>query len=216
MYEEHLHNEFFRLRYPTLAHYVEQVVVPLKYENKVFGHVSFDQISKKDKTIPFSIKYLRKLEEAVNRASAVLFKKIMQINLETRNTMRELENLNRKLYFIENPSYTYKHSVNVMHIYYDFIRNLCRKRRLNLDVSDKLSLRIGVQFHDVGKVVIPREILNKPSSLSAEEFEMVRKHPRVGYDLTRDLNLPENAYELILHHHEKNGRFGVPGLFEGT
>jgi len=90
-----------------------------------------------------------------------------------------------------------------MHIYYDFIRNLCRKRRLNLDVSDKLSLRIGVQFHDVGKVVIPREILNKPSSLSAEEFEMVRKHPRVGYDLTRDLNLPENAYELILHHHEK-------------
>jgi len=104
MYEEHLHNEFFRLRYPTLAHYVEQVVVPLKYENKVFGHVSFDQISKKDKTIPFSIKYLRKLEEAVNRASAVPFKKIMQINLETRNTMRELENLNQKLNSIENPS----------------------------------------------------------------------------------------------------------------
>lgn len=77
---------------------------------------------------------------------------------------------------------------------------------------DKLQdLGLGALLHDVGVARTPKEILNKPGKLNKEEYEIMKKHPRDGYNVLRvTRNLPEAALEIILHHHERLDGSGYP------
>ncbi len=72
-------------------------------------------------------------------------------------------------------------------------------------------------MHDIGKVGIPDHILNKPGSLSAEEWEIMRTHSRIGYELFRDSERPMlKAAAVISHeHHEKYDGSGYPRGLKG-
>jgi len=68
---------------------------------------------------------------------------------------------------------------------------------------------VGV-IHDIGKVSISDNILNKPGKLTAEEFSMIKQHPIIGEKICRSLNLLGPSLDPILHHHEKLDGSGYP------
>jgi len=70
--------------------------------------------------------------------------------------------------------------------------------------------RMGALLHDVGKVDIPPEILNKPGALSADEWDIMRGHPERGVELLADVDFPWDIRPMVLHHHEHWDGSGYP------
>lgn len=71
-------------------------------------------------------------------------------------------------------------------------------------------LRLGASIHDIGKISAPAEILNKPGRLSSAEFEIIKSHPQVGYDIMSDVSFQYPVKEIILQHHERLDGSGYP------
>jgi PAS domain S-box-containing protein/putative nucleotidyltransferase with HDIG domain len=71
-------------------------------------------------------------------------------------------------------------------------------------------MRVLGCLHDVGKIAIPAEILSKPGHLSPMEFTLIKDHPRVGYEIIKDINFPSPLAEGILQHHERLNGSGYP------
>lgn len=70
--------------------------------------------------------------------------------------------------------------------------------------------RIGTLLHDVGKLVIPEEVLNKPGRLSGEEWEIVKRHPLAGVQLLSDIEFPWDITPIVRSHHESWDGSGYP------
>ncbi len=70
--------------------------------------------------------------------------------------------------------------------------------------------------HDLGKIVIPAEILSKPSNLSEYEFKLLKTHPLEGYDILKDVDLPGPIARIVLEHHERLDGSGYPGGLKGA
>ena len=83
-------------------------------------------------------------------------------------------------------------------------------RRLQL-ASDRLeSVYLGALVHDVGKVAIPTELLNKPDRLTIEEFTLVKTHVRIGCEILQPLTLPWPIQAIVAQHHERLDGSGYP------
>lgn len=65
-------------------------------------------------------------------------------------------------------------------------------------------------LHDVGKLGVPEHILNKPGKLTAEEFEIVKRHPRIGHDMLSPVSSLQPVLAGVLHHHENHDGSGYP------
>jgi PAS domain S-box-containing protein/putative nucleotidyltransferase with HDIG domain len=76
-------------------------------------------------------------------------------------------------------------------------------------------IRLGGLIHDIGKVYIPAEILNRPGALSETEFAIVRSHSQVGYEIMRDVDFPWPVADMILQHHERMDGSGYPRGLKG-
>jgi len=83
-------------------------------------------------------------------------------------------------------------------------------RELSLSKEEKQSLEYAAILHDIGKLSIPDSILNKSGTLTDEEWEMIRKHPVIGYDLLKEVPFLKEASKLILYHHERYDGKGYP------
>jgi putative two-component system response regulator len=84
-------------------------------------------------------------------------------------------------------------------------------KKMGLSEEEMEALRYGGILHDIGKIGIPGNILNKPGPLSPEEWEVMKNHPVAGYNIC--LPLKKNlgyALEVIRHHHEKLDGSGYP------
>ena len=71
-------------------------------------------------------------------------------------------------------------------------------------------LGVGCLLHDIGKMKIPTEILNKPGKLTAEEFAEIKRHTTHGYEMVRG-SLPSPAAQIVLNHHQRFDGSGYPG-----
>jgi len=102
--------------------------------------------------------------------------------------------------------YTFGHCVNVC------VLSLVTAIHLGYDLATMTILGMGALMHDIGKILIPKEILNKPGKLSNEEYELIKKHSQLGYDLLCDSKpLIKNLSALIvLQHHERFNGEGYP------
>lgn len=101
--------------------------------------------------------------------------------------------------------YTFLHSVSVCALLVAF----CRSRKLDADTTWQAGL--GGLLHDTGKALIPDHILNKPGRLTEEEFDIVRRHPRDGYDiLCKSADIGPIPLDITLHHHERHDGSGYP------
>lgn len=106
--------------------------------------------------------------------------------------------------------YTYLHSVAVCAL----MVNLARQ--LGLDRETAAELGTAGLLHDIGKVAVPSDVLNKPGRLTAEEYALAQTHPLQGYRLLGEVDgIPAAALDVCQHHHEKIDGTGYPhGLRE--
>jgi putative nucleotidyltransferase with HDIG domain len=88
-------------------------------------------------------------------------------------------------------------------------------RQLGLDGTAQTTIRLGAYLHDLGKVRVPHEILNKPGPLTAEEFDLIKKHPEWGLELLQGIDFPWDIRPIIGSHHEKDDGSGYPRGLKG-
>lgn len=76
-------------------------------------------------------------------------------------------------------------------------------------------IKLGSTIHDIGKIYIPAEILNRPGKLTNAEFEIIKTHPAVGYDIIKDVDFPWPIASMVRQHHERLDGSGYPDGLSG-
>jgi putative nucleotidyltransferase with HDIG domain len=88
-------------------------------------------------------------------------------------------------------------------------------RELGLNQKEIDGVRLAAHVHDIGKICIPSQILNKPGRLRDSEFNIVKEHPRVGHDILQPIEFPWPVAQMVMQHHERLDGSGYPcGLTE--
>lgn len=106
--------------------------------------------------------------------------------------------------------YTYMHSVAVCALMVSLAR------QLGLDEATTREAGLAGLLHDVGKMAMPLDVLNKPGALTDAEFAIMRGHPTRGYEMLKDgSSVPPSALDVALHHHEKMDGTGYPAKLAG-
>ena len=75
--------------------------------------------------------------------------------------------------------------------------------------------RIGALLHDIGKIIVPTEVLNKPGKLTDEEWAIMKRHPEAGLELVADIDFPGDIHAIIRNHHERWDGKGYPDGLKG-
>jgi len=75
--------------------------------------------------------------------------------------------------------------------------------------------RIGALLHDIGKIIVPTEVLNKPGKLTDEEWAIMKRHPEAGLALVADIDFPGDITAIIRNHHERWDGKGYPDGLKG-
>ncbi|HEV7992677.1 MAG TPA: HD domain-containing phosphohydrolase [Gemmatimonadaceae bacterium] len=78
------------------------------------------------------------------------------------------------------------------------------------DATSSFWFRIGALLHDVGKLMVPAEVLNKPGKLTDDEWALVRRHPSAGVELLADIEFPWDVRPIVESHHERWDGNGYP------
>lgn len=105
--------------------------------------------------------------------------------------------------------YTYGHSERVV------VYSRLMAEKLKLNNQEKNNLIYGAYMHDVGKINVPKEVLNKKMPLTNEEWELLKQHSENGVEIVSQVNKLEGAIPIILHHHEKFDGTGYPHQLKG-
>ncbi len=86
---------------------------------------------------------------------------------------------------------------------------------MGLPADDVDAIRLAGTLHDLGKVNIPAEILSKPGQLSKIEFDLIKMHPSIAYDILRRIEFPWPIADIVYQHHEKLDGSGYPRGISG-
>jgi putative nucleotidyltransferase with HDIG domain len=106
--------------------------------------------------------------------------------------------------------YTYMHSVAVCALM------VALAGQLGLDESQVRSCGVAGLLHDLGKVAVPMDVLNKPGKLTVAEFDIMKTHPTEGHKmLMASHGVDPVAFDVVLHHHEKMDGSGYPKQLKG-
>ncbi len=100
--------------------------------------------------------------------------------------------------------YTFGHQMRVAHL------SAVMARLMGLDSDQIETVYYGSIVHDIGKIFIPSDILNRPGKLSDVEFTLIKTHPQIGFDILKEIELPWNIAGMILEHHEHLDGSGYP------
>lgn len=106
--------------------------------------------------------------------------------------------------------YTYMHSVAVCALM------VALGRQLGLDDAPCREAGMAGMLHDLGKAAMPQDVLNKPGKLTPEEFDIIKQHPRRGYEMLLDTtSVSDGVKDVCLHHHERWDGTGYPDKLAG-
>jgi putative nucleotidyltransferase with HDIG domain len=107
-------------------------------------------------------------------------------------------------------AHSYRHCLFVTGFAVAFAQHLCMRD------DDQRRVARAALLHDVGKAFVPVAILDKPGKLTEEEMNIIRKHPRLGYDaLAAEEGFPPEMLDVVLHHHEFLDGTGYPNGLRG-
>ncbi|WP_315073707.1 HD-GYP domain-containing protein [uncultured Clostridium sp.] len=105
--------------------------------------------------------------------------------------------------------YTYGHSTRVAEMAYAL------GKILGMTEKELKQIHIAGDLHDIGKIGVPDSVLNKPGKLELNEWELMKKHPFIGYNILSKANTFKDISEVVLYHHERWDGKGYPkGLKE--
>lgn len=143
--------------------------------------------------------FLSEIDERMYKSLEVIAMDLVNCLIEDPNCISSLQGLS------DHDLYTYIHSVGV--------GTLTAAICLTMGEKDPEKLKqyaLGGLLHDVGKKELPLSVLNKAGPLTNEEWEQMKAHPSVGFQLLQDLPLSVTAMEMIKLHHEKLDGSGYP------
>ncbi len=86
---------------------------------------------------------------------------------------------------------------------------------LQLNEKDISDIKIAGSLHDIGKIMVPPELLSKPGKLTAEEFDLVKRHPETGYQILKSVDEYVTLAKYLLYHHERWDGSGYPEGLQG-
>ena len=136
-----------------------------------------------------------------NEATDIIFE-------EVSNNFEKIDCISQLKVFDE---YIFSHTVNVSAM------STALGISLGLDENELKELALGSLLHDIGKILVPKDLLNKPAKLDSEEFEIMKSHSLLGYRYIVDnINLPDKVAKVALDQQENYGGGGYPNGLKGT
>lgn len=130
-----------------------------------------------------------------------LLNNIKNITDKVQNPFELIEVMDKMKKFDDS---TYVHSLNVALV------GMVLAEWVNLLAEDIKKVALAGLLHDIGKMLIPKRILNKPGKLTELEFEIMKQHSLLGYTLVKNLDIPMEVKLAVLQHHEKCDGSGYP------
>ena len=173
------------------------LITPYKFNEEVIGNLTLDKFNEKT----FSHKTKENALFLANLSSIYLHlkdqsEKLGKVNKEIRNTLLKAIEL--------NSNFTQNHSLNVS--------ILSRKigEKLNINSDDIRTLELASVLHDIGKIGISENIINKPGKLTYEEYEEIKNHVIKGINILSESDIFKQVIPPVLTHHERWDGKGYP------
>lgn len=185
------------------------LVVPLRVHQDLIGFIGFDSV-KNHKRFKDEIHLLRMYSEIISYALAKQQdeKKIHDTLEQVKRTFHQTIEAFSSIVEISDP-YTAGHQNRVGELAVAIGKHL----RLSDDRLE--ALYMASMLHDLGKFYIPAQILNKPGRLSEIEFNLIKTHPTLGYEVLAKIDFPWPIADMVLQHHERINGSGYPYGLEG-
>ncbi|MFD1849364.1 HD-GYP domain-containing protein [Oceanobacillus bengalensis] len=152
--------------------------------------------------------------KGINNSTFILDKKGKELQNVIENLMLETKNNEKPLSFLADiyltDNYVFHHSLNVT------IYTLAIGVKLNLPNQKLMELGLGALLHDIGKIFVDQDVLQKPGRLTDEEFEIIKEHAQIGYDfLRKQMDISSVVAHCALEHHERLDGSGYPRSLRG-
>ncbi|PJO40095.1 HD-GYP domain-containing protein [Lysinibacillus xylanilyticus] len=172
-----------------------QETVPTVIRNKAISTIK-DSFQSIDGLNPVNASYV------LDQQSKAIVSIVDELLLAVRSNDEILTILTDAYLFDE---YLYQHSFQVT------LYSIAIAKELGYSAEDLRLIAIGALLHDIGKLMVPKEILTKPDRLSCEEFETMKQHTRYGFDLLRNLHsISLIVAHCAFQHHERIDGSGYP------
>jgi len=172
--------------------------IPLKTSKKLIGVLNISN-PKSGKIFTESDLYLISIlagQAAISLENAQLFKNIEETYLSTMKTFSLM---------LEGKSpYTQGHSERVG----EYAIAIAKEMQLNSEEIN--TIKQGAILHDIGKIGISDAILNKKGKLTNDEYNTIKKHPEIGFEMVKPIKFVKKALPIIKHHHERMDGKGYP------
>jgi PAS domain S-box-containing protein len=181
------------------------IAVMIDGDKKNIGFVFITRDIRDRKSVEAEIdKYRFHLEEIVDARTAELSESMKKLR-------RTLEGIVQSMGHVleSRDQYTAGHQRRVTEV----ACGIAKVMQLPENVVD--GIRMASLIHDVGKIYVPSEILNKYGKLDEAEFMLVKKHPQIGYDILKSIDFPWPIAEIVYQHHEKLNSSGYPRGLHG-
>ena len=189
--------------------YLSTIAIPLKldreifgviniYSNKkeAFGHEEIEFLKEVGGDIAIGIKNIRLKEKLVQNLKDI--RRLFEQEIETITSLSE-----------SRDPYTAGHQRRVTQL-------ACAiAKEMDLPEKQIEGIHASGLLHDIGKIRVPTDILNRPGQLSNIEMDLIRTHPRVGYDILKTVNFPWPVAQITLQHHERLNGSGYPQGLKG-
>ncbi len=171
-----------------------------------------DNIKKSPKFIKFkedfescTAKFEHTLKDILNKDKAFDLDELMQPIYDLLQEGQDSSSIFDMLHNLrEYDDATYTHCINVA-----LMSNILAQWLKFSPEEKELATQAGL-LHDVGKMMIPDSIIKKPSKLTANEYETIKKHPQIGYEVVAELELSNHVKNSVLMHHERCDGTGYP------
>lgn len=192
--------------------HVLEIVIYKGIEADANEQTYFDKLRATPEFKKFSVEYNNTIQSVKGNLNDIVFRsKEINPDVLIQDTTRILSGSRTSLQVFDmlhslrkNDDLTYVHCVNVSLI------STIIARWINLSEEDTKTLTVAALLHDIGKLLIPEEILLKPGKLTPDEYNIIKKHVNLGFDLLKEKNAPTEIQEACLLHHEKCDGSGYP------
>nr|WP_242856129.1 HD domain-containing phosphohydrolase [Ruminiclostridium josui] len=184
--------------YAAVAIYKSQLINDV-YIQKQEIEALYEETAAVNDDLNHNIESLNKAKDELRKKNEELLKYSETLNTGYIQTVMSLVNA------IEaKDAYTSGHCQRVMEISCEIAA------RMNLDEDTIQDLRYAAILHDIGKIGVSASILNKADKLTDDEYEEIKKHPLISYNILKNVEFLRNGLKAILEHHEKYNGGGYP------